>query len=119
MCVCVRERERELQTLVTRHTRQVPRESRVACNLLGNRQAKSRRERKGLRERGHRETGLREGAIKGRLNAKQTNVEFGPSARNSISDSKGKARGECRVGAWQLLISRLNLKLSANLFMRR
>lgn len=77
------------------------------------------RERKGLRERGHKETGLREGAIKGRLNAKQTNVEFGPSARNSISDSKGKARGECRVGAWQLLISRLNLKLSANLFMRR
>lgn len=77
------------------------------------------RETKGLRERGHKEMGLREGAIKGRLNAEQTNVEFGPSARNSISDSKGKARGEWRVGAWQLLISRLNLKLSANLFMRR
>lgn len=66
--VCVCEREGELQTLVTRHTRQVPRESRVACNLLGNRQARAR-ERKEVRERGHKEMGIREGAIKGRLNA--------------------------------------------------
>lgn len=67
MCVCVRERESYKHLL---HVTRDKSRGKVASRAIYFEIDKPRaRERKGVRETGHKEMGLREGAIKGRLNA--------------------------------------------------
>lgn len=53
------------------------------------------------------------------MRSKQT-LNLGQVRAIQSATQKAKQEGKLRrLGAWQFLISRLNLKLSANLFMRR